>query len=131
MAPVTVETLMTSKVVSVRPETPIADVVGKLHAYRISCVVVCEDEMPLGIISERDVIGYAYGLVSDRDELRRTAGELMSSGVTTVGPEDSLEHALDLVVEQRIRHLPVVDADGRLLGLLTQTDIMRACHRAR
>ena len=50
----------------------------------------------------------------------------MSPHLTTVKLGDSFEHAIEIVEEERIRHLPVVDDDGRLVGLLTQTDLLRA-----
>ncbi len=126
MHPATIETLMTSKVISVEPDCPIPDLVGKLHAYRISCVVVCEDEVPLGVITERDVVGFAFKLASGREDSRTQAADLMSPRVTTLPVDASLDDALELVDRERIRHLPVVDVDQRLVGLVTQTDLLRA-----
>ena len=124
-----VESLMTKRVISVAPDCPIADVLKKLHVYRISCIVVCEEEIPIGVISERDAVGIAYNLASGREETRSLARELMSSSVTTILEGDSLEDAIALVESERIRHLPVVDVSGRLVGLLTQTDLLRASLR--
>ena len=121
-----IENLMTRKVVSVEPDASILDVLNKLRAYRISCVVVCEDEVPIGIISERDIISIAYNLVAGHDEERERASDLMSPSLTTIQLSDSFEHAIEIVEAERIRHLPVVDDDGRLVGLLTQTDLLRA-----
>lgn len=121
-----IENLMTRKVVSVEPDASILDVLNKLRAYRISCVVVCQDEVPIGIISERDIISIAYNLVAGHDEERERASDLMSPSLTTIQLSDSFEHAIEIVEAERIRHLPVVDDDGRLVGLLTQTDLLRA-----
>jgi CBS domain-containing protein len=121
----TLESLMTKKVVSVEPECPLAEVLNKLRAYRISCLVVCEEGVPLGLISERDVVGVAYNYVSGRGEERTTARELMSSSLITVNMQASLDEAIAVVEEHRIRHLPVIE-DGQLVGLLTQTDLLRA-----
>ncbi len=121
-----IESLMTRKVVSVEPDASILDVLNKLRAYRISCVVVCQDEVPIGMISERDIISIAYNLVAGHDEERKHASDLMSPNLTTIQLSDSFEHAIEIAEEERIRHLPVVDDDGRLVGLLTQTDLLRA-----
>ncbi len=121
-----IENLMTRKVVSVEPDASILDVLNKLRAYRISCVVVCQDEVPIGMISERDIISIAYNLVAGHDEERERASDLMSPNLTTIRLSDSFEHAIEIVEAERIRHLPVVDDDGRLVGLLTQTDLLRA-----
>ena len=121
-----IENLMTRKVVSVEPDASILDVLNKLRAYRISCVVVCQDEVPIGMISERDIISIAYNLVAGHNEERERASDLMSPNLTTIQLSDSFEHAIEIVEAERIRHLPVVDDDGRLVGLLTQTDLLRA-----
>ena len=118
--------VMTRKVVSVDREDPLSEVLNKLRAYRISCVVVCEEDHPLGLISERDIVGVAFNYVSGKGEDRTLAGELMSSSLTTLKTGDSLQHAIQVVERERIRHLPVVDHDGRLVGLVTQTDLLRA-----
>lgn len=124
-----IEKLMTSKVVSVGPASPVKDVLQKLHAYRISCVVVCDGKTPVGIISERDVVGLAFDLASGRAGTHETAADLMSSEVKTIHRLDSLEDAARLASRERIRHLPVVDDDGHLVGLLTQSDLLRATFR--
>ena len=125
----TIESLMTRKVVSVESDSSILDVLNKLRAYRISCVVVCQDDAPIGIISERDVVSIAYNAVAGQGEERQRAMDLMSPSLTTIKLGDSFEDAIAIVEEERIRHLPVVDDDGRLVGLLTQTDLLRAALR--
>jgi len=127
----TIETIMTRKVVSVAPDATIADVIGKLYAYKISCVVVCEESLPVGMISERDIVGVAMNLAAGKAESREQARDLMSSSLTTVPFGDSLEQALELAIEQRIRHLPVVDDRGWLVGLVTQSDLLRGLDEQR
>ncbi len=117
---------MTRKVIRLEPDCPVPDVLKKLHAYRISCVVVCEGDIPIGVISERDIVGLAYKLISGREGIPAAARELMSSPVITVRASDSIDQAIALVEKHHIRHLPVVDENGRLAGLLTQTDLLRA-----
>jgi CBS domain-containing protein len=125
----TVETIMARKVVSVDPDCRITEVVSKLRGFLISCVVVCEEGVPVGIISERDIVGLAFTLLSGRKESRTLARELMSSSVTTVRCTDSLNDAVAVAARERIRHLPVVDEDGHLVGLVTQSDLLRAAMR--
>jgi CBS domain-containing protein len=126
MAPFAVESLMTKKVVRVGLDSPVTEVLNKLRAHHISCVVVCEDETPVGMISERDIVGLAFEYVSGKGDTPQLARELMSSSLTTVRDSDSLGDALGVAEHHRVRHLPVVDGDGRLVGLLTQTDLLRA-----
>jgi CBS domain-containing protein len=122
-----VETIMTRKVVSVDPECPIDHLLGKLHAYGISCVLVCEEGRPGGIITEREAVAFAHNLLSEKGDDRRRARDLMSSPLTTICEEDSIDAAVELVLDKRISHLPVVDAEGCLVGLVTTTDLLRAC----
>jgi len=122
----TVESIMTPKVVSVKADCPITEVLKKLWAYGVSCVLVCEDDTPVGIISERDVVGVALHLASAQGEPRRLAGDLMTSPLITVRADAPLDEAVALATEQRIRHLPVVDAAGVLVGLVTQGDLLHA-----
>ena len=117
---------MTRKVIRVEPECPLPDVLKKLHAYRISCVVVCEGDKPIGMISERDIVGFAYKLISGREGIPQAAKDLMSSSVIIACVSDSLEDAIALIEKHHIRHLPVVEVDGSLVGLITQTDMFRA-----
>ena len=91
--------------------------------------MVCQDEVPIGIISERDIVSIAYNAVAGHGEERQQALDLMSPSLKTIKLGESFEHAIEIVEEERIRHLPVVDDDGRLVGLLTQTDLLRAALR--
>ena len=120
-----VEDHMTSKVVRVEPESPVLEVVTRLRAYRISCVVVCEEGIPVGIITERDVVGVAFLLLTGNLDPEQRAVDLMASQVLTVRTSDPIEHAVAVASEARVRHLPVVDDAGLCVGLLTQTDLLR------
>ena len=123
-APQRVQDLMTGKVITVGPEASVLEVVSKLHGYRISCVVVCEYGTPVGIISERDVVGFTYDFLRGDAQARVQAIDLMASPVHTVRRSDAIEQAIALAKEHRVRHLPVVDDDAVLVGLLTQTDLV-------
>jgi CBS domain-containing protein len=122
----TVASFMTPKVVSVAVDCPLTEILKKLYAYGVSCLLVCEEDAPVGIISERDIVGIALNLASGKGETRETARDLMTSPLTTVRVDASLADALEIVNEQRIRHLPVVDAEGALVGLVTQSNLLQA-----
>lgn len=121
-----VERFMSPKVVSVEPDCPVADLLNKMRGHRISCVLVSEDDRPIGLISERDIVGLAFSYAAGAENLPEVAQDMMSSSLTTIGLDATLDEAVELAAEHRIRHLPVVDASGRLAGLLTQTDLLRA-----
>jgi diguanylate cyclase (GGDEF)-like protein len=78
---------------------------------------------PKGIFTERDLI---RAFANHRDQvLGKTVGELMTSPVVTVSPDDDLQHAADLMMLMRIRRIPVVEK-GKTVGLLTRGRVMEA-----
>ncbi len=122
----TVESIMTPKVVSVKADCPLEEILKKLYAYGVSCLIVCEEDTPVGIISERDIVGIALNLSSGKGETRRRADELMTSPLVTIEVDAPIDAALEIATERRIRHLPVVDAEGALVGLVTQSNLLHA-----
>ena len=120
----TVESMMTPKVVSVKEDCPLTEVLKKFFAYGVSCVVVCEEDTPVGIISERDIVGIALNLSSGKGEARENAHELMTTPLITINADAAIADALAVVTDQRIRHLPVVDGAGALVGIVTQGNLL-------
>lgn len=98
-----------------------------MRANSHSCVVVAESRLgPLGVITERDLVGllaksYADGRVDDG-----IASDMMSSPPITIDHRATLFESLVLCRSRGIRHLPVSNARGRLVGLVTQSDLMQA-----
>jgi diguanylate cyclase (GGDEF)-like protein len=115
---------MTRTVVWVAAETPARDVIDAMGRKRISCTVVCEAGVPVGIVTERDLVARVVGRADAVGPLR--AADLMSAPVTTIVETTPADEALALARARKIRHLPVVDADGKLAGIVTQTDLLNA-----
>ena len=141
-----VQDVMTRSVVSVRADTPVRDVARLLDEHRISGVtVVDETGALLGVVSEADFLVEAQGgpAAVRRSAIARlfgragdpgtpgdrhfaaTAGELMTSPVITIGPEELITHAASVMTRERINRLPVVE-DGRLVGIVTRADLVRS-----
>jgi len=125
LARVEISSLMTRDVASVAPGATLADVVANLRDRRISCVLVCEGRVPVGIITERDLVSLA-GVGHDGAPCPYSARDLMSAPVTSVPETAGLDEALALARRHQVRHLPVVDDRGRLAGIVTQTDLLDA-----
>lgn len=110
------------EVISVTAQTSVRDAVALLAEKRIGAVPVMEDGAVAGIFSERDVI---IGLAQQgAASLDRTVGEVMTTPAITVGQGDSVLAALSLMTRRRIRHLPVVEADG-VLGFVSIGDLVK------
>jgi CBS domain-containing protein len=140
-----VASVMTRTVASVYPETPLKDVAALMVAKGISGVpVVDAGGAVLGVVSEADFVIKERGLEGVRhrflarlfgesrqtqQELAKieatTAGEAMTSPAITVGADDTLRSAAELMAGRRINRLPVVQG-GRLVGIVTRADVVRA-----
>ena len=108
---------------SVEPDTPVISALKVMHEKNIGALVVVRDNAVLGIISERD---YARKLaLKGRSVDSATVQDLMTTGVITVTPDQSLDLCMDLMTAKRIRHLPVVD-NGKLVGVISIGDVVKA-----
>ncbi len=83
-------------------------------------VPVLEDGKPIAIVTDRDV---AIALAETPDLVNRPIGEIMSSGIVAVAPEDTLAHVCEVLSAQSIRRVLVVNPDGRLRGIVGWADI--------
>ncbi|MGR3494368.1 CBS domain-containing protein [Citreimonas sp.] len=111
-------------VVTVRPETQIAEVARVLAEHRIGSVVVSADGARIdGILSERDIVrelaARGASCLSD------TAETYMTKKIHTCARTEDADQVLTAMTEGRFRHMPVVE-DGRLVGLITQGDVVKA-----
>ncbi|MFH2201913.1 MAG: CBS domain-containing protein [Elusimicrobiota bacterium] len=116
--------IMRRGVTTVTPETSVRQVAVLMSGENIGSVPVIEAGRPVGIITERDFlreVGRCGDFLCDK-----LARDIMTTPVLTHPESTSLREALEFLRERRIRRAVVVDADGRLTGLATQTDILRA-----
>ncbi len=88
-----------------------------------SLVVVDKDGRPLGVVTDRDLT--IRVLAAGRDGVRTLVGEIMSHCPVTVGQEASIEEALNQMRHGAFRRVPVVDGQGKLVGLLSLDDILK------
>jgi CBS domain-containing protein len=110
------------EVFTVEPDTKLSDIVQILATRRIGAVVVLDRFKPTGIFSERDLVNVLAGHGPAGLEL--SVAGLMSNPIITGHPEDRIEHALDVMTRERIRHLPVLE-DGKLIGLVSIGDLVK------
>jgi len=117
---------MSRTVQGVQASATLHEVAALLGSHGISCAVVFEGETPIGIISERDLVGL---VAEDPDGWgRRLAGENIRRKLECITPESSVADASASLAEHRLRQLPVVTDTGKLAGIITQADLLHASH---
>lgn len=111
-------------VVTVTPETGVADLVALLAKHKIGALVVSPDggTSVVGIVSERDVVRRLH--TDGAAVLQRTVAEIMTVEVQTCVPEDELETLARRMTDLRVRHLPVV-VDGHLEAIVSIGDVVK------
>lgn len=108
---------------SISPESTVFDALRLMAEKKIGALLVMKDEELVGIMSERD---YARKVVLHGKFSKDTlVNEIMSSKVLYVNSKVSTEECMVLMINKRVRHLPVID-DGKLIGLISIGDIVNA-----
>lgn len=121
-----VKDLMVTRVVSIAPETELTVAVNTMIEHRYSCIIIVDDQFPIGIITERDIVRLMADFFSSSPRGNMLVKDVMSVPVATVTEESTLFEALVIASAHKIRHLPVVDSTGRIVGLVTQSDLAKA-----
>ena len=129
----TVAEVMTTEVVSVRPETPFKDCVEMIRVHRVGALPVTDqDGRLLGILTESDLLRKQElkdGPTDPRGRARN-AGEAMTARVLTVDPQTPIGAAARLMHRASVRHLPVIGPDRRLLGMIARADLLKVFLRS-
>src|SRR6516225_4187853 len=138
----TVKDIMTTRVIWVGKDATFRDMAAALREYRISAFpVVDADRKVIGVVSEADMLnkaalddepGVISGILHRRDQAKArgvTAGDLMTTAVVAVRPEDTVEHAARLMYDRGVKRLPVTDESGRLVGIISRADVLSVFDR--
>jgi CBS domain-containing protein len=108
---------------SVTPQATVYQALELMAAKNCGAVLVLDAQQLVGIFTERD---YARKVVlKGKTSKTSTVGELMTTDVLYVGPDDTIENCMALMTQHRTRHLPVME-NGRLAGLVSIGDIVKA-----
>jgi CBS domain-containing protein len=105
---------------SIGPEVSVTECVRLMNEFRIGSMLVMEDGQLLGIFTERDAITRVLG--EGLDPVSTDVSRVMTKNPVWVTPSTTLEEAMGIVTNKRIRHLPVVE-DGRVLGVVSSGDL--------
>jgi acetoin utilization protein AcuB len=133
----TVQEYMTPEVITANPSDGLRQTFYRMRERNIRHMpVIGEDERVIGIISDRDLrrpdwvddeenVAHYYLL----DNAHKVEGT-MTRDPKVVAPEDDIQRAVEIILELKIGALPVVDGDGRLAGMISAIDLLRAFHAA-
>ncbi|RJR15527.1 MAG: CBS domain-containing protein, partial [Nitrospiraceae bacterium] len=114
--------IMTKNIVTVERGASLKDVISRMADYAISCIVVEENRSPVGMLTERDIVGL---LINGKDITTYRIDEVMNAPVLTIHLDAPVHEASRIMNQHNIRRLVVVDDNGRCSGLITQSDIVR------
>ena len=123
-APATrVQDVMTREVVTLAPTQPFQEAITVLAKRRFHHVLVADAQRTLlGVISDRDLLRFMVGQTWES----AVVGDVMVTDPVSVQPEDLLSTACETMIARRINCLPGVDEAGRIVGILTSTDLLKA-----
>ena len=112
------------RVSTIQPHTPVAAALDQLKAENVGALVVTRDDANvLGIMSERDIVRclatHGHRLMD------MTVSEIMTHPVRTCTPDDSVAQIMSEMTHRRIRHMPVMDKDDRLCGIISIGDVVK------
>jgi CBS-domain-containing membrane protein len=142
-----VKDVMTGEVVAVRRDASYKEMAAWLRQYRVSAFpVIDENRRVIGVVSEADLLAKEAlagdhagipaaitGILHHKEYKKAegvTAGDLMTHPAVTVRPEDTIEHAARLMYTLQVKRLPVVDAGGYLVGIVSRADLLTVFDRS-
>jgi len=138
-----VKDVMTTRVVFVRQDATYKDMATLLREHRVSAFPVLDDEdTVIGVVSEADLLakealegevpGLVSGILHHKEQAKAagvTAADLMTRPPVTITADDSVTHAARLMQGKRVKRLPVVTADGHLIGIVSRADVLSVYSR--
>jgi CBS domain-containing protein len=116
---------MSKPVRTVESNEKLSTALAVMDKYDIGNVVVMEGQKLVGIVTERDVVRQ---MLKDSRVLQEPVKQVMSQPVITASPDSTVQEALEIMLKNNIRQLPVVQRSG-LVGIVTDKDLMRSVLR--
>jgi CBS domain-containing protein len=117
---VRVAEIMTNATVTDSTTVSLVSAAALMWRQQTGSLVIVEDDEIVGIVTERDVL---RTVAAGKDLDTVAVGDVMSTDVVTTTPDTPVRDAARLMARDWIRHLPVVESDGRLVGIVSQRDI--------
>lgn len=119
---------MTPNPSTVQPNTSIAEAAQVMKSEDAGVVPVVEGEQLIGMLTDRDIV---IRIVAEgKDPSSTTVGDIASRQLVTIDPQQDIGEAVRLMGQHQVRRLPVVEEDGRLVGVIAQADVAQATDAA-
>ena len=118
-----VNDIMKSNVISIDSSMTVKDAAKMMNDAGVGCIVVMEKNSTVGILTERD---FVRKIIAQEKSLSTPVKDVMSSPLITIDPDESVWELAQLMKVKRIHKVPVADK-GKLIGIVTSTDLTRLC----
>ncbi len=112
--------IMTKPVSVVSPSDPLNEAISIMYEKKIGSIVVVEDDLPVGIFTERDLVKVVHNNV---ERIEHPIEESMNRDVVTLDRNENPTRGLIVMAKKRITHLPIVES-GKVVGIVTQKDLV-------
>lgn len=109
-------------VVTIQPTQTVHDAAVRMGEYHVGAVVVVDDNRPVGIVTDRDIV--LRTVVPGRDPRTTPIRDVMSPRPTVVQSDDKIDAAISSIRAAGVRRLPIVDAKGTPIGMVTLDDLV-------
>ena len=115
---------MTANPTTAKSDTSIVEVARMMKTEDVGVIPIVDGDRLSGVITDRDIT--IQVVAEGRDPESMTASEVASRDLVTIDPQQDLDEALRLMAQHQVRRLPVVEEDGKLVGMLAQADVATA-----
>lgn len=120
IANITVEKCMRKEVVALSPDETLEAAISKMQEEGVNFLIIAEGDQLRGVLTDGNILSAIYKRKVQPSEIK--IAEVMSTNLLTIEPTNTILQALEMMVENKIRRLPVVEND-KLVGLISLTDI--------
>ena len=126
MQQIPIKNLMSTEVRCASLATPLSQVIQSMKRRHQSCAVITENGQPVGIVTERDIVHQVTELIDKGRGYDPAVSSVMSAPPITIHENATFFEALVVAKSNRIRHIPVIDSRGELVGIVTYSDLVAA-----
>jgi len=109
-------------VVTIQPKQSIHDAARMMRDRHVGAVVVVDDDRPVGIVTDRDIV--VRGIIEGRDPNTTPVRDVMSGNPTVARSDQKIDDAVIAIRTAGVRRLPIVNAAGKVIGIVTLDDLV-------